>query len=81
MVGGAEVAEVGVASGRAAEGFDPLEHRGAELVSGGPVLAVEELDLHGPEERFGHRVVETAAFDEQPTPPTWRCFDDPLNPV
>ncbi len=52
-----QVVEAGVASDGVVEGFDPLEHRRGQLGPGGPVAAVEELDLHRAPERLHERVV------------------------
>ena len=54
----AEPVVVAVAAVRVVPAFDPLEHRGCELVTRVPVVLVEELALEPGEERLRDAVVE-----------------------
>ena len=62
---GAEVAEGGVAAGRAVERFDPVEHGSGEPGAGWPLVSVEQLTLQRCEEAFGDGVVEGVADGAQ----------------
>src|SRR5207302_210435 len=61
VVDGAEHLAVAVSAAWVVPGFDPVEDRQGELLSGTPLMLVEELELQGPEEALGHAVVEAVA--------------------
>jgi hypothetical protein len=58
VVGGAEVAEGGVAAARVVEALDEREDRVRQAFSSGPGRAVEQFGLQGGEEALGDAVVE-----------------------
>jgi len=60
-VDGRVVVDGGVPPLRVVPGFDELEDGGGELASVVPAAPVQQFELEGAEERFGHGVVEGVA--------------------
>src|SRR5262245_19581370 len=70
VVDGTVHSDAGMASGRVVPALYPFKYGVGEVVAGGPLLRVEQLQLQGAPERFDHRVVvavaDTAHRSENP---------------